>query len=127
MGNSKSGHKKSLAQMTLVYLVIAAVVIAAVIMGVYTAIYTKAVENESPVMLDSFEDTYKFMMDKEEETADDVDRDMNVSQQLVSSARKISGDDFRGASSAEEKTDGDKEKEGKEEKLTHQSPPSRIR
>ena len=96
--------------MTLAYLIIAAVVIAAVIMGVYAAIYARAVENDSPVMLDSFEDTYKFMMDKEEETADDVDKDMNVSQQLVSSARKMSGDDFRGASSAVEKTDGDKEK-----------------
>lgn len=93
--------------MTLVYLIIASVVIAAVIMTVYIGIYSKEIETDSPLMLDSFEDTYKFMMDKQQETAADVDRDMNVSEQLVSSARKMSGEDFKAVSGL---TDGDKDK-----------------
>ena len=91
MGKTKLRSKKSLAQMTLVYLIIASVVIAAVIMTVYIGIYSKEIETDSPLMLDSFEDTYKFMMDKQQETAADVDRDMNVSEQLVSSAINQAG------------------------------------
>ena len=96
--------------MTLRYLIAAAVIIAAMIMVFYSAAYARTVRTESSVMLDAFEDTYKFMMDKEDETVEDIEKDIDVSEKLIESARGVSGDEFSIGAVREIQDGGDKER-----------------
>lgn len=110
MEKARIRFEKSIARMTLRYLIAAALIIAAVIMIFYSAAYARTVRAESSVMLYSFEDTYKFMMGKEEETAEDVEKDIDVSEKLIESARRVSGAEFSIGAAREIQDDGDKKK-----------------
>lgn len=106
--------------MTLRYLIAAAVIMAAMIMMFYSAAYSRTVRTESSVMLDSFEDTFQFMMDKEDETAADIEKDIDVSEKLIESARRVSGAEFSIGTAAEIQDDVDK-KQLIEEGVDYQS------
>ena len=87
-------RKHSIAHITLVYLVIASLILAAMIMSFYTAVSIRAADSDSPALINSFVDTYKFMMNKEDETLSHLEKDSDVSEQLIASARRMSGEGF---------------------------------
>jgi len=110
MRKGNKNQNKSIAQMTLAYLIISAIILAAVIICAYGIIYSGMAERESYARLDSFEDTYKFMMNKEAETSADVKADMSVSEKLVASARSMSGEGFREVSYPDRQDAGNEDK-----------------
>ena len=120
MEKTRVKFEKSIARMTLRYLIAATVIMATMIMIFYSAAYSRTVRTESSVMLDSFEDTFQFMMDKEEETAADIEKDIDVSEKLIESARRVSGAEFSIGTAAEIQDDVDK-KQLIEEGVDYQS------
>ena len=66
-------------------------IIAAAVIISYCSIYSKISSDESFAKIDSFEDTYKFMLGKEAETAADVDEDLSVSERLIAIYKRIAG------------------------------------
>lgn len=103
-------RKHSIAHITLVYLVIASLILAAMIMSFYTAVSIRAADSDSPALINSFVDTYKFMMNKEDETLSHLEKDSDVSEQLIASARRMSGEGFNEVVSGDPQSDGDRDK-----------------
>ena len=120
MRERKENSKISLAQVTQIYLIVAALIMAAMIMGAYCHIYSKTAINECFDRIDSFEDTYKFMKDKEAESAADVEEDLSVSDKLVASAKKMSGDELKTDSIEVSGSDVSEEKKVIEEGVDYQ-------
>ena len=81
--------------MALTYIIISSLILAAVITSAYAVIYSRTSTSESYDKIDNFEDTFKFMMNKEAETTADVEEDLSVSEKLIESARRMSGEEFR--------------------------------
>jgi hypothetical protein len=91
----KKKKKKSIATKTLIYLIIATAVAAVLIMFSYGKIQFRSLSRESVSLLGSFEETYKFMKDKESDTSKQVENDICVSARLTASAVRTGGDDIR--------------------------------
>jgi flagellar basal body-associated protein FliL len=95
MGEKKEKKKKkSIATKTLIYLIIATAVAAVLIMFSYGKIQFRSLSRESVSLLGSFEETYKFMKDKETDTSKQVENDICVSARLTASAVRTGGDDI---------------------------------
>ena len=91
MGEKKK-RKKSIIRITRRYLIIAAVISAVLIMSSYYVTQMKIISRESAGLINSFEETFKYMKDKEADTTAEIENDFCVSARLTASAIRTSSE-----------------------------------